>query len=99
MTNIKIVRYICNILNEILPRKNKKSYVKLINFVKDRPGHDNRYAQSIKKIIKEISWKPSINLKNGLQKTVLWYLENTKWWKEIIKNKYSGQRLGKIGKR
>tara|TARA_Y100000590_G_scaffold458247_1_gene612566 strand:+ start:91 stop:1149 length:1059 start_codon:yes stop_codon:yes gene_type:complete len=99
VTNIKIVRYICNILNEILPRKNKKSYVKLINFVKDRPGHDNRYAQSIKKIIKEISWKPSINLKNGLQKTVLWYLENTKWWKEIIKNKYSGQRLGKIGKR
>ncbi len=93
------MKYICNILNEVLPRKNKKNYTNLINFVKDRPGHDRRYAQSIKKIKKETSWKPNINLKNGLKQTIFWYLENKEWWEEIIKNKYSGKRLGQIDKK
>ena len=67
--------------------KNKQSYIKLINFVTDRPGHDKRYANSIKKIIRETKWRPKINLKNGLKMTVLWYLENKRWWKEIQKKK------------
>ena len=99
ITNVKVVKYICYILNEVLPRKNKKNYTNLINFVKDRPGHDRRYAQSIKKIKKETSWKPNINLKNGLKQTIFWYLENKEWWEEIIKNKYSGKRLGQIDKK
>ena len=99
ITNLKVVKYICYILNDVLPRKNKKNYTNLINFVKDRPGHDIRYAQSIKKIKKETSWKPNINLKNGLKQTIFWYLENKEWWEEIIKNKYSGKRLGQIDKK
>ena len=95
-TNINIVKNICKILDEIIPRNNKQSYSKLINFVTDRPGHDKRYANSIKKIIRETKWRPKINLKNGLKMTVLWYLENKHWWKEIQKKKYKGERLGRV---
>ena len=94
--NIKIVKNICKILDDVIPRRNGKSYSELISFVSDRPGHDKRYANSIKKIKKETNWSPQIKLENGLKKTIQWYLENKSWWKEILKNKYTGKRLGKI---
>ena len=96
LTNISIVKDICKILDQVVPRKNGKSYKKLINFAIDRPGHDKRYANSIKKINKETGWKPKINFKSGLKQTILWYLENKPWWKEIRDLKYKGERLGKI---
>ena len=61
---------------------------KLITFVKDRAGHDLRYAIDSGKIQKEVGWKPSVNFKEGLEKTVVWYLENTEWLNRIISGKY-----------
>ena len=77
-SNIEIVKQICFILDELQPILNKKikSYSELINFVKDRPGHDLRYAIDAKKIKKEIKWKPDIEFKKGIKETVKWYIEN-----------------------
>ena len=99
VTNIQLIFKMCELLDDILPRKNKKSYKKLISFVEDRPGHDQRYSQSINKIKKELKWKPKISLSDGLKRTILWYLENIKWYKNIQKNNYSGKRLGLNEKR
>ena len=60
------------------------SFKELINFVKDRPGHDLRYAIDGSKILKDLSWKPSISFEDGLLKTVKWYIDNEWWWKPII---------------
>ena len=94
VTNIQLIFKMCELLDDIFPRKNKKSYKNLINFVEDRPGHDQRYSQSINKIKQELKWKPKISLFDGLKRTILWYLENIKWYKNIQKNNYSGKRLG-----
>lgn len=77
MQNIELTRRILNIL--------KKSD-KLITFVKDRPGHDKRYALNTEKI-RELGWKPGHNFEDALKETVLWYKENTKWWKKLKKEK------------
>lgn len=94
ITNIQLILKMCELLDGILPRNNNKNYKNLITFVKDRPGHDRRYSQSINKIKKELNWKPRINLFNGLRKTIFWYLENIDWCKTIQKNYYIGARLG-----
>jgi len=60
----------------------------LIKFVKDRPGHDKRYALDISKISGELGWTPKMSFEIGLQKTVDWYLENKKWWEDIISGEY-----------
>jgi len=74
-TNIYIANTICEILDELYPRKNKKSYKELITFVKDRPGHDRRYAIDASKIENELGWKADENFESGIKKTVEWYLE------------------------
>ena len=74
-TNIYIANTICEILDELYPRKNKKSYKELITFVKDRPGHDRRYAIDASKIENELGWKADENFEGGIKKTVEWYLE------------------------
>jgi dTDP-glucose 4,6-dehydratase len=74
-TNIDLVRTICALLDEIHPRKGG-SYSDLISFVKDRPGHDRRYAMNIGKIRQELGWYPKESFESGLEKTVRWYLEN-----------------------
>jgi len=73
-TNIEIAHTICNILDKLQPKKNKKSYTDLITFVKDRAGHDFRYALDTKKIKKELGWESKHNFKASIEKTVSWYL-------------------------
>ena len=66
----------------------------LIDYVKDRPGHDFRYAINSDKIKKELGWVPKESFKSGIEKTVNWYLKNSEWWKKIQKNTYNQKRLG-----
>ena len=95
ITNIDLVTIICEKLDLIKPRKNKKKYSSLITHVKDRPGHDFRYSLNSNKTFKEISLKPKIKLSYGIELTIKWYLENKNWWENIRKFKYKGERLGK----
>ena len=92
-TNLGVVENICSILNEKKPSPDG-GYEKLIEFVKDRPGHDMRYAIDSSKIKSELGWEPSESFESGLQKTVDWYLNNAWWWQPIREGKYTGQRLG-----
>ncbi|GAA5504598.1 dTDP-glucose 4,6-dehydratase [Novipirellula caenicola] len=92
--NIDLVNAIVGILDEIRPRENGKSYSDLITYVKDRPGHDFRYAIDSSKIQKELGWKPQRTLEERLRETVQWYLDNESWWRDILDGKYQMQRLG-----
>ena len=96
LKNIDVVKKICLLLDKKKPRKGSSSYLSLIKYVKDRPAHDKRYSININKIKKEINWKPKISFNSGLENTVDWYLENEFWWKFILSNSYSGERLGKL---
>ena len=78
-TNLETIKEICNYLDIIKPRKNKKKYKELITHVNDRPGHDERYGVSIKKINNHLNWKPLNNFKDSIKKTVDWYLLNQNW--------------------
>ena len=88
MENIKIVRMICDILDEIKPPKDEKTRRQLITFVKDRPGHDRRYAIDATKLQKELGWQPRESFKSGLRKTVAWYLQQNKWVESIKTGTY-----------
>lgn len=87
-TNIKIVRTICRLLDELHPRSDGVSYGELITFVEDRPGHDRRYAIAPTKISLELGWTPEETLESGLRGTVQWYLENQEWVNEVMSNTY-----------
>ena len=93
--NIDMANKICNILNDFKPLKFKK-YNDLIHYVKDRPGHDFRYSINSNKIKKQLGWTPKIEFENGLKQTINWYINNQTIWKKILKNKYSGKRLGLV---
>lgn len=88
MENITIVRMICDIIDEIQPLKNGKSRQDLITFVKDRPGHDRRYAIDFSKIKKDLKWMPKESFASGLKKTVSWYLSQKKWVENIKTGTY-----------
>jgi len=75
-TNIYIANKICEILDELSPRKDEESYKEQISFVKDRPGHDRRYAIDATKIETELGWKADENFESGIVKTVEWYLKS-----------------------
>ena len=92
--NIQIVEEICDVLNDIHPAGSGKSYHELITFVKDRPGHDFRYAIDASKLKKEIGWEPKESFNTGIQKTIEWYLKNEEWWKTIQENTCKQERLG-----
>jgi dTDP-glucose 4,6-dehydratase len=94
--NIAIVRMICAILDEALPRSPHRPHEKLIEFVTDRPGHDLRYAVDDTKIRRELQWEPKETLATGVKKTVQWYLDNRDWWEKIRSGVYQGERLGNI---
>ena len=94
MKNIQLVESICNILDNTHPKEDGISYKKQITFVKDRPGHDMRYAINEKKIRSQLNWKPIEGNDTGFKKTVEWYLKNKIWWEGIIKKKYQLDRLG-----
>ncbi len=86
-TNIDLIHLLCDLLDEKLGRE-KGSSRQLITFVKDRPGHDKRYAIDATKINKELGWKPSVNFEQGLSKTIDWYLENSQWLQNVTSGNY-----------
>ena len=96
--NIDVVTIICSLLDEIYPRDNGSSYSDLITFVKDRPGHDFRYAIDAGKIRNDLGWSPNESFETGIRKTIHWYLDNQNWWKAIQDNNYRQERLGVIKK-
>ncbi|MBT4754383.1 MAG: dTDP-glucose 4,6-dehydratase, partial [Chloroflexi bacterium] len=92
--NIDIVKTICAILDEMRPSPNGKSYGNLISFVKDRPGHDFRYAIDASKIKTELGWTPKETFESGIKQTIEWYIENESWWRKIQDKTYNQERLG-----
>jgi dTDP-glucose 4,6-dehydratase len=96
LRNIDLVRLLCGILDELRPRADGASYVNQITFVKDRPGHDMRYAINASKIKNELGWVPKQDHSSGFRKTVAWYLENESWTQEILNGTYKLERLGKV---
>lgn len=94
--NIEVVHTICDLLEELHPAKpaNIANYKDLITFVKDRPGHDLRYAINASKIERELGWKPQETFETGLRKTLLWYLENPEWWQRVLDGDYRLDRIG-----
>ena len=87
-TNIDVVKTICQILDGLRPRADSKSYAEQITFVKDRPGHDRRYAIDANKIARELDWKPKETFDSGIQKTVQWYLDNPLWVEGVVSGSY-----------
>lgn len=85
LTNLDVVRHICRLLEELHPAKPAgiSAYSDLITFVADRPGHDKRYAIDATKILTETDWVAIETFETGLRKTVMWYLENQRWWQSV----------------
>ncbi len=96
--NIDVVRGICALLEELAPGKPQgvARYEDLITFVKDRPGHDLRYAIDAGKIERELGWVPQETFETGLRKTVAWYLENLEWCRRVQDGSYQRERLGAL---
>ncbi len=92
--NIEVVTTICNILDELKPQACGQSYKSLITFVKDRPGHDLRYAIDATKIKNELDWTPAETFETGIRKTVEWYLNNLDWCRRVQDGSYQRERLG-----
>ena len=95
-TNLEVVEAICDLLEVIAPEKpaGVSNYRDLVTFVKDRPGHDVRYAIDASKIERELGWLPEETFETGLRKTVQWYLDNSQWWKRVLSGAYRLKRLG-----
>ena len=87
-TNIDVVKTICQILNDIQPRSDGNSYTEQIIFVKDRSGHDRRYAINAGKIERELDWRPAETFDTGIRKTVQWYLDNPIWVEDVVSGSY-----------
>ena len=92
--NIEVVKTICKILDELKPQANGQTYESLITFVKDRPGHDLRYAIDATKIQNELGWTPTETFETGIRKTVQWYLNNLDWCHRVQDGSYQRERLG-----
>ena len=87
-TNLEVVHTLCNLLDELKPCDDGKSYKEQITFVKDRPGHDRRYAIDATKISNELGWKPDETFESGIRKTVQWYLDNQAWVENVQSGEY-----------
>lgn len=94
--NIEVAHTICDLLEELAPNKPQgvEKYRDLITYVKDRPGHDMRYAIDAGKIDRELGWRPQETFESGIRKTVSWYLNNETWWRRVQDGSYAGERLG-----
>jgi len=88
MENIKLVEMICDILDEMSRPYSSRSRRDLITFVKDRPGHDRRYAIDFKKLNQEMNWRPEASLETGIRETIKWYMENPQWVKRVKSGEY-----------
>jgi len=91
-TNLQVVEAICDELDQIMPADAPRR--NLITFVKDRPGHDHRYAIDATKLERELGWRAQENFETGLAKTIRWYIDNEAWWAPLRERVYSGERLG-----
>lgn len=92
-TNLEIVHTVCALLDTLVTTR-QQPHNSLITFVKDRPGHDRRYAIDASKIKQSIGWEPKESFTSGIEKTVRWYLENQKWCQRVLDGSYRGERLG-----
>jgi dTDP-glucose 4,6-dehydratase len=88
MPNIEVVRMLCAVLDREHPRSDGRSYAEQITFVKDRPGHDRRYAIDARKIESELGWRPRETFESGIVKTVRWYLANQAWVRQVTSGEY-----------
>ena len=90
--NIDVVNQICTIMDKLRPENSPHS--RLIKFVADRPGHDQRYAIDASKLENELGWRAEENFDSGIEKTVAWFLDNEAWWRPLRGGVYTGERLG-----
>ena len=86
--NLDVVHALCELLDELRPRHDGQSYRTQISFVKDRPGHDRRYAIDASRLARELGWRPAETFETGLRKTVIWYLQNPAWVSNIVSGAY-----------
>jgi dTDP-glucose 4,6-dehydratase len=86
--NLEVVHTLCALLDELRPRADGQSYRSQITFVKDRPGHDRRYAIDASKLAGELGWKPAETFESGLRKTVRWYLDHPDWVSNVTSGAY-----------
>ena len=94
ISNLEVVKQICDILNILRPLQDKKKYQDMITYVSDRPGHDFRYSLDSTKIKSTLDWTPKITFEKGIQETIQWYLNNEQWWQKILLNGYKTDRKG-----
>jgi len=88
MENIKLVEMICDILDETNRLNDNRSRRDLIQFVKDRPGHDRRYAIDFTKLNQELNWRPEASFETGIRETIKWYMDNRRWVERVISGEY-----------
>ncbi len=92
--NIEVVKTICSLMDEMCPNSPHVPHERLITWVTDRPGHDQRYAIDASKIGTELGWRPRESFETGLRATVRWYLDNEPWWRDVQSGGYRQERLG-----
>ncbi|BBO19438.1 MAG: dTDP-glucose 4,6-dehydratase [Rhodocyclaceae bacterium] len=88
MTNLAVVKTLCALLDTLHPGSPVTPHEKLITYVKDRPGHDRRYAMNADKLERELGWRPAESFESGIEKTVRWYLDNTAWTSRVASGAY-----------
>lgn len=93
--NVDVVRTICAVLDRLNPRGDGRAYAEQIEFVADRPGHDQRYAIDASKVRRDLGWQPQYDFASGIEETVRWYLDNRGWWQAILDRRYATERLGR----
>ena len=93
--NIDLVRILCDLMDELAPDLPVKPAQNLITFVRDRPGHDRRYAIDASKIRTELGWQPEETVEGGLRKTIQWYLDHRDWWQPLLSKEYQ-EYYGKV---
>ena len=93
-TNLQVVRTIVGVLDRLSPRADAKSYANQITFVKDRPGHDQRYAIDAAKVRDTLGWSPAVTFEQGIERTVAWYLGNRAWWQTLLDERDATARRG-----
>ena len=86
--NIDLVTMLCDLMDELAPALIISPSRQLISFVKDRPGHDRRYAINSSKIVRELGWQPQVTVAEGLRQTIQWYLNHRDWWQPLLSQEY-----------
>lgn len=94
MSNLEVIDMLCGLLDEMVPDSPHRPHSQLKQFVKDRPGHDQRYAIDATKLERELGWTPDESFATGLRRTVSWYLDHAVWCQRVMDGSYRGERLG-----